>query len=295
MKRILLLGHTGQVGYELVRALAPLAELVTPTSKEFDLQMGDEEIIDKVQRFNPDLIVNAAAYTAVDKAEEDTALAWQINAQAPASMASACKTLDIPIIHFSTDYVFDGSSQRPWKETDQTGPLSVYGESKLAGEKVIRESGAKHAIFRTSWVYGLRGHNFLNTMRRLAKESDTLKIVDDQTGTPTWSRHIAEAVSTFVAMSTINRTSFWSEYGGTYHLTNAGQTNWCGFAKAIFAELNARELKVPNVYAITTADYPTPAKRPAYSVLDNSLLYERLGIRLPDWKETLSLVLQDLS
>lgn len=293
MRRILLLGQNGQVGFELARTLAPLAELITPPRSEFDLKMDGSELINKIDRINPDLIVNAAAYTAVDKAQEARSVAWQVNAEAPAAMARACQALDIPLIHFSTDYVFNGEHNRPWLETDTPEPLSVYGASKLAGEQAIYESGAKHAIFRTSWVYGQRGHNFLNTMKRLATERDTLKIVDDQTGTPTWSRHIAEAVSAFVAMSTTDKVSFWSDCTGIYHLTNAGQTTWFGFAKAIFEELSARDLKVPRVSAIMTAEYPTPAKRPAYSVLDNTLLYERLGIRLPDWRQTLKQVLQE--
>ena len=293
MTRILLLGHNGQVGFELARTLAPLAELITPPRSEFDLTMDGSELINKIERISPDLIVNAAAYTAVDKAQEAHSVAWQVNADAPAAMAAACQALDIPIIHFSTDYVFNGEQNRPWLETDTPEPLSVYGASKLAGEQAIYKSGAKHAIFRTSWVYGQRGHNFLNTMKRLATERDSLKIVDDQTGTPTWSRHIAEAVSAFVAMSTRDKASFWSDYTGIYHLTNAGQTTWFSFAKAIFEELSAKDLEVPEVNAIKTAAYPTPAKRPAYSVLDNTLLYERLGIRLPDWRQTLKQVLQE--
>jgi dTDP-4-dehydrorhamnose reductase len=293
MTRILLLGQNGQVGFELVRTLAPLGELITPPRSQLDLEMKPGELVKEVHRLGPDLIVNAAAYTGVDKAESESSLAWQINAEAPAAMAAACQALDIPLIHFSTDYVFNGKHNRPWLETDTPEPLSVYGASKLAGEQAIYESGAKHAIFRTSWVYGQRGHNFLITMKRLATERDTLKIVDDQTGTPTWSRHIAEAVSAFVAMSTREKASFWTDYTGIYHLTNAGQTTWFGFAKAIFEELSASDLKVPDVRAINTADYPTPARRPAYSVLDNTLLYQRLGIRLPDWRQTLKHVLQD--
>ena len=293
MTRILLLGQNGQVGFELIRTLAPLGELITPPRSQLDLEMKPGELVKEVYRLGPDLIVNAAAYTGVDKAENESSVAWQVNAEAPAAMAAACQDLDIPLIHFSTDYVFNGKQNRPWLETDMPEPLSVYGASKLAGEQAIYESGAKHAIFRTSWVYGQRGHNFLVTMKRLATERDTLKIVNDQRGTPTWSRHIAEAVSAFVAMSTRDKASFWTDYTGIYHLTNAGQTTWYGFAKAIFEELSASDLKVPDVRAINTADYPTPARRPVYSVLDNTLLYQRLGIRLPDWRQTLKHVLQD--
>ncbi|MEC8820892.1 MAG: NAD(P)-dependent oxidoreductase, partial [Pseudomonadota bacterium] len=165
MTRILLLGSNGQVGYELARSLGPLAEIIAPARIEFDLSASEQLIADKIQQLKPDLVINAAAYTAVDKAETETELAWQINATAPAVMAAICELMNIPLIHFSTDYVFDGNSQYPWNEADQTAPLNVYGQSKLAGEEAIRDSQVKHAIFRTSWVYGLRGHNFLNTMR----------------------------------------------------------------------------------------------------------------------------------
>jgi len=293
MKRMLLLGATGQVGYELVRTLGPLAELVTPSRKDFDLHMSAEQTVEKIRQIQPDLVVNAAAYTAVDKAEQESELAWQINARAPAAIASACASLDIPVIHFSTDYVFDGQGQRAYKENDLTHPINVYGESKLAGEEAIRKSQAMHCIFRTSWVYGLHGSNFLNTMRRLATEKESLNIVSDQIGSPTWSRHIAEAVAAVVAMATREGKIFWQQNNGIYHLTSAGSTSWYGFAKVIFDELSAAGQSIPVLSAISSDAYPTAAQRPKFSVLDNSLVENRLGIRLPDWRQSLSLVLQD--
>lgn len=294
MKRILLLGATGQVGYELVRSLGPLAELVTPSREEFNLQSGYEVILEKIRQFQPDLVINAAAYTAVDRAEQETKLAWQINANAPSAIAKACALIDIPMIHFSTDYVFDGYGNRPWTEKDATRPVNVYGQSKLAGEEGIRESHAMHCIFRTSWVYGLRGANFLNTMRRLAAEKDSISVVNDQIGSPTWSRDIAEAVSAVVAMSKYQGALFWKQNAGTYHLTSTGSTSWYGFATAIFDELRADGQAGPAVNAISSSDYPTVATRPEFSVLDNSLIEGQLSIQMPDWRRSLSLVMQDL-
>ncbi len=293
MRRILLLGSNGQVGYELTRSLGPLAEIIMPARNDIDLSSNKQLIADKIQQLEPDLVINAAAYTAVDKAEEEIELAWQINATAPAVLAASCESMHIPLIHFSTDYVFDGHSQRPWKESDQTAPLNVYGQSKLAGEQAIRDSQVKHAIFRTSWVYGVRGHNFLNTMRRVARDKASLNIVSDQIGAPTWSRHIAEAVTAIVAMAKHKGIPFWDDYSGTYHLTNAGTTSWFGFAEAIFEEMHALGQRVPIVNPINTDAYPTPAKRPLFSELDNTLLESRLGIKLPDWRQALRQVMQD--
>jgi len=294
MKRILLLGSTGQVGYELARSLGPLAQVIAPSRKDFDLLMADNEIAEKIRQFKPDLLINAAAYTSVDKAEQETALAWQINAKAPAVMADVCVSLDIPMIHFSTDYVFDGNTQVAWTETDKVSPLNVYGQSKLAGEQAIRNSHAKHSIFRTSWVYGLHGNNFLNTMRRLAQERTSLNIVNDQIGSPTWSRHIAEAVSSIVAIALHEGDSFWHKHSGTYHMTNAGFTSWFEFAKAIFDGMKTAGQSVPKINAVSSDAYPVAAKRPLFSVLNNSLLESRFGIQLPNWRHTLSLVMQDM-
>lgn len=293
MKRILLLGGSGQVGYELIRSLAPIAKVIAPVRADFDLSMDEQTLTARLQYYKPELLINAAAYTAVDRAEQEAELAGQINATAPGLLATVCQSLAIPMIHFSTDYVFDGSQQRPWKETDETGPLNVYGQSKLSGEQLIRQSQVPHLIFRTSWVYGLRGNNFLNTMRRLAKEKSSLQIVNDQKGCPTWSRHIAEAVSAIVALAFHEGKIFWDNNSGTYHLTGTGSTTWFGFAEAIFDELQAMGHPVPVISGIGSEAYKTAAKRPAFSVLDNTLLEQQFGIRLPDWRHSLNLVMQD--
>lgn len=293
MKRILLLGGSGQVGHELIRSLAPIAEVVAPGRTDFDLSLDERTFTAKLSHYKPDLLINAAAYTAVDRAEQEAELAWQVNATAPGLLATVCQSLAIPMIHFSTDYVFDGSQQRPWKETDEAGPLNVYGQSKLSGEQLIRQSQVPHLIFRTSWVYGLRGNNFLNTMRRLAKEKASLQIVNDQKGCPTWSRHIAEAVSAIVALAFHEGKTFWDNNSGTYHLTGTGSTTWFGFAEAIFDELQAMGHPVPVISGIGSEAYKTAAKRPAFSVLDNTLLEQQFGIRLPDWRHSLNLVMQD--
>ncbi|MCX4193386.1 dTDP-4-dehydrorhamnose reductase [Methylophaga sp. OBS1] len=294
MSRILLLGATGQIGYELVRSLGPLAKLVMPDREALDLRSDEKIIAEKIRQFQPDLVINAAAYTAVDQAEQEIELAWQVNASAPGAIAKACALMGIPMIHFSTDYVFDGQGSQPWTENDTAHPVNVYGQSKLAGEVAIQKSGAMHCIFRTSWVYGLHGKNFLNTMRRLASEKASLNIVSDQIGSPTWSRHIAEAVSAVVVLSRQQGPSFWQQQTGIYHLTNSGATSWSEFAKAIFEALAAEGQTVPVVNAIATSEYPTAAMRPGFSVLDNARIERQFGIRMPDWRHSLKLVMQDL-
>jgi dTDP-4-dehydrorhamnose reductase len=291
--RILLMGESGQVGYELKRSLSPLAEVIAPTQTQLDLTMPAEQLVSAVQKVAPDLVVNAAAYTAVDKAEQEPELAYQINAHAPAAMAAACKALNIPLIHFSTDYVFNGDAQSAWTEQAEPAPLNVYGHSKLQGEKAIQNSGVAHLILRTSWVYGNRGKNFLCTMKRLAQDKELLTIVDDQHGAPTWSRHLADAVSQMVAMSIEQGVEFWNTKTGVYHLTGSGQATWYDFACAIFDTMRQSELAVPTVKPIKSEAYPTPARRPKFSVLDNSKIKAHLGIQLPDWRETLRLVMQD--
>ncbi|MDO8828432.1 dTDP-4-dehydrorhamnose reductase [Methylophaga sp.] len=288
--KILLIGGQGQVGYQLQRSLACLGELHTTT--RFSLDLADISAIRSlINELKPDLIVNAAAYTAVDKAEQETELARQINAIAPAVMAEEAKKLAIPLVHYSTDYVFDGSKDFPWVETDATGPLSHYGLTKLEGEQAITASQCDHLIFRTSWVYDRRGHNFLNTMLRLAEEREQLSIVDDQLGTPTWSRHIADVTVQALAQS-YNDESFWNKNTGIYHLSAAGQTSWKGFAEAIFKLAEQDGRRVPEVTGITTAEYPTPARRPLNSLMDNSKLQQHFGLQLPDWQLSLQWVLQ---
>jgi dTDP-4-dehydrorhamnose reductase len=291
--RVLLLGESGQVGYELKRSLSCLAEVIAPPQSQLDLTMSDEQLDSAIKQINPDLVVNAAAYTAVDRAEQESELAYQINAHAPGVMASACKTLNIPLIHFSTDYVFNGDAHSAWTEEAKPAPLNVYGQSKLNGEQAIQHSGVAHLILRTSWVYGNRGQNFLCTMKRLATEKEQLNIVDDQVGAPTWSRHLADAVSQIVAMSVEQGAEFWNTKTGVYHLTGGGQCTWYDFACAIFDAMRQAELTVPTVNPIKTEAYPTPASRPRFSVLDNAKIKDHLGIQLPDWRETLNLVMQD--
>lgn len=287
--KILLTGGQGQVGFQLQRSLACLGELHTKTRQSLDLA-DITALRETIHAIQPDLIVNAAAYTAVDKAEQETELAHKINAIAPAVMAEEAKKMAIPLVHFSTDYVFDGNKASPWVETDATGPLSHYGLTKLEGEQAIVATGCDHLIFRTSWVYDRRGHNFLNTMLRLAEEREQLNIVDDQIGTPTWSRHIADVTAQALAQAH-NDDAFWNQNNGIYHLSAAGQTSWKGFAEAIFQIAEADGRRVPKVTGIPTIEYPTPAKRPLNSCMDNTKLKRHFGLQLPDWQVSLQWVL----
>jgi dTDP-4-dehydrorhamnose reductase len=296
--RILLFGANGQVGHELRRSLAPLGEIVATTrtgllgdggacqTADFD---APEALPELIERIAPSLIVNAAAYTAVDKAESDRDAAFRANAEAPSRIAAACARSGIPLVHYSTDYVFDGSGTRPYREDDPTAPLGVYGESKLAGEEGIRASGAPHMILRTAWVYAAHGKNFLRTMLRLGAERDTLGVVADQVGTPTSAGLIAEVTAALVPRI--------GPVSGTWHLTAAGETSWHGFAEAIFAGAAARGLlaRAPTARPISTVDYPTPARRPAYSRLDTSRLRSDFGVELPDWRAVCDHVLDDIA
>ena len=287
---ILLLGATGQVGRELRRALAPLASVTTVGRGHVDL--ADADAIRRcVGDVRPCLIVNAAAYTAVDLAEQDAALALAVNGEAPGILAAEARRLGVGLVHYSTDYVFDGTAAAPYREDDAPSPINVYGRTKLAGEEAVRGSGCDHLIVRTSWVYSTHGHNFLLTIRRLAAERDELRIVADQTGAPTWARAIAEATAAAVARQ-------WpageagpslAPVGGTYHLTAAGTTTWHGFATAVVARLGRKD--PPRVVPIATSDFPTPAARPAYSVLDSGKAARTLGVRLAPWEELLDLCL----
>ncbi len=298
---ILLLGANGQVGHALRSALSPLGEVVA-TTRSATLDDGNVcEIADfdrpetlpaLIARLAPQAVVNAAAYTAVDRAETDRDAAFRANADAPAAIAQACAAAGIPLIHYSTDYVFDGSGTRPYREDDATSPLGVYGESKRAGEEAIDASGARHAILRTAWVYAAHGKNFMRTMLRLAAERDELRVVADQIGSPTSADLIAETtVAVLRAMIDDPQRSF-----GTRHLTASEQTSWHGFATAIVERAHAqgRLARRPAVTAIATADYPTPARRPAYSVLDCGLLQSELGLRLPRWSDDLDRVIAQL-
>lgn len=287
--KILLTGARGQLGWELRRTLACQAEVVALDSRALDL--ADADAIRRVVRaLAPRVIVNPAAYTAVDKAEGEAELARAVNATAPGVLAEEAARLGALLLHYSTDYVFDGSGERPWREDDTTGPLNVYGATKLAGERAIQASGCRHLIFRTSWVYGARGANFLLTMRRLMRDRPELKIVADQIGAPTWCRDLAEASAAVLAqLASPARGSDRPEPWGVYHMSNAGETSWHGFAEAILA-LDPPETP-PRLLPIPTSDYPTPAKRPLNSRLDNDKLARVFGIRLPDWRDELKLCL----
>ncbi len=292
---ILLFGPSGQVGWELQRCLAPLGIVVcaarTPAQGMVQADFTDMDSLRQVvNAVQPSIIVNASAYTAVDKAEEETEAARLVNAEAPAVLAELAKARNALFIHYSTDYVFDGSAQTPYVETDPVKPLGVYGATKLAGEQGVMAVDGASLIFRTAWVYGARGKNFLLTMQRLARERDELRVVADQWGAPTWSRCIAEGTAQVLSqLISPQLKADWQTLSGIYHLTCAGETNWHGFAQTIIA---AGE-RQPIVHPITTAEYPTPAARPAYSVLNNDKLLQQFGVQLPAWDHALALCLAE--
>ena len=277
------------MGWELQRTLAPLGEVVAADRNCLDLA-DTSSIRRAVDAIAPDLIVNPAAYTAVDKAESEPDLAHAINAAAPGELAQAAAARGIPLVHFSTDYVFDGRKPTPYTEADAPNPLGVYGATKLAGEQAVQRAGAPHLILRTSWVYGLRGRNFLLTMQRLLRERDTLAVVDDQFGAPTWSRLIAEATALVIArwLDRPDQTAT----SGIYHLSCGGRTSWHGFSAAILAHLASTDESLARLTAIPTSGYPTPAARPANSQLDCGKLAATFGVRLPDWESALALCLE---
>lgn len=280
MSRILLIGNTGQVGFELARLLPPLGEVHGVDFPEINL--ADPDSIRRVVRAaNPRLIINAAAYTAVDKAESEPDLCRAINAGAPAILAEEALQLRAPLVHYSTDFVFDGRKTTPYTEDDTPNPLGVYGKTKLAGDLAIRQSGVPHLIFRTAWVYGRRGRNFLLTIQRLAAEGKPLRIVADQIGCPTWSRVIAQTTVAALTRIRENPSMDWARISGLYNLVCGGETSWHGFARAFLPA------EIP-VQPITTADYPTPARRPAYSALDCAKLARTFGMAPPSWRDALS-------
>lgn len=296
--KILLLGANGQVGTECRRSLAGLGDLVCATR---DGRLSDGEICeqanfddlcsmrDLVLRVKPNVVVNAAAYTAVDRAETEHEAAFRANAEAPAEIAQACKALGTYLIHYSTDYVFDGQGVRPYLPDDAPGPLGVYGQSKLAGEEAIRGSGCEYAILRTAWVYASHGKNFLLTMLRLGKDRGELHVVADQIGTPTPAALIADVTAHIVISQ--DRPS------GTWHLTPHGQTSWQGFAESIMEGAHRRGLlaKRPVVTAITTAQFPTLASRPSWSVLNSNSLEQDWGVSLSDWHVELDKTLNEMT
>jgi dTDP-4-dehydrorhamnose reductase len=294
--RILLFGANGQVGHELRRSLAPLGTLVCTTrsgllgdgtsceTADFDQPSTLAALIDRVA---PDVVVNAAAHTAVDRAEDEPEAAFRTNALAPEAIARACAERGALLVHYSTDYVFDGTAARPYREDDPTAPLGVYGASKLAGEQAIAGSGVRHMIFRTAWVYAAQGSNFLRTMLRLAGERDELRVVADQVGTPTSAALIADVTATALSSN--------APPSGLWHLTASGHCSWHGFAEAIMSRAVERGLipRAPRVVAIPTSAYPTRARRPAWSCLDTSALQRDFGVVLPDWQQGLDRVLAD--
>ena len=307
MTRLLVVGGNGQVGRELRRSLATLGEVVA-TSRDGRLDALDDAapvagiaadladtaaLVAQIRELAPAAVVNAAAYTAVDKAEADVEAAFRINAQAPGALARACADLDIPFVHYSTDYVFDGQGTRPYREDDPTAPLGVYGASKLAGEEAVRAAGGRHFIFRTAWVYAAHGHNFLRTMLRVGAEREELRVVADQVGTPTPAALIADVTATALSAVLAGQ----APAAGTWNLVATGQTTWHGFAEAIFAAAVAHGLlpRAPRVLPITTADYPTPARRPAYSCLDTSALRHDFRIGLPSWEQGLAGTIDELA
>jgi dTDP-4-dehydrorhamnose reductase len=289
LPKILLFGKVGQVGWELRRTLAPMCDFVCVDYPEVDFTAPDS-IRRTIAAAAPDIIINAAAYTAVDKAESDLALAAKINADAPGLMAEEAGRRGALLVHFSTDYVFDGAKTTPYVETDAPNPLGAYARTKHAGDEAIRRSGANHLIFRLCWVYGARGANFMLTMQRLAREREKLRVVADQVGCPTWSRQIAE--TTALALRQVRTPADARAVSGTYHLCSTGHTSWHGFASAIIDLMPAEAKKCREVEAITSAEYPTPTKRPAYSVMSCAKLGQTFNLRLPDWHDSLRQVVE---
>jgi len=295
---ILVFGSNGQVGTELLRALEPLGKLIAATRSGMLADGSMCEVADFTQpqtlpavleRLQPSTVINAAAYTAVDRAEHERDVAFAVNAQAPGVIARWCAAYHVPMVHYSTDYVFDGTATRPYPVNAQTAPLGVYGASKLAGEHAVREAAGHHLIFRTAWVYAAHGNNFLRTMLRLGGEREELRIVADQVGTPT--------CATLIAGITARALQSSGNVSGTWHLTAAGKTSWYGFAEVIFQQALARRLlkKIPVLIPVDTTQYPTPARRPAYSCLDTGSLQHDFNLHLPDWRDDVARTVDGLS
>ncbi len=283
MARVLLLGAGGQLGMQLRRALGAAHELTALTRADVDFS-DVEAVRAAVRSAAAEIVINAAAYTAVDRAESEPELARLVNAVAPGAIAEEVARAGGWLIHYSTDYVFDGSGAKPWVETDATGPLSVYGQTKLDGELAIAAAGCRHVILRTSWVYAAEGKNFLHTMLRLGRERDVLKVVDDQIGAPTTAEALTRA--TLAVVEKLSETGTDATASGVYHLTCAGETSWCGFARAIFAAFAARQ-KAPEVVGIPTEAYPTPAKRPRNSRMNCGKFAGTFGFEMPRWEDAL--------
>jgi dTDP-4-dehydrorhamnose reductase len=290
-RTILITGVNGQVGFELARTLQGLGKVVAVDRAAMDLSDLDQ-VRAVVRKIQPTLIVNPAAYTAVDKAEEELDLAMRVNGEVPGVLAEEAKKLGAALVHYSTDYVFNGEKEGAYVEDDPTDPQNAYGRTKLAGEEAIAASGCAHLIFRTSWVYGTRGKNFLLTMLRLGAERDELSVVADQIGAPTWSKTIAALSANVLAQAVApGQSDWWQAHSGVYHLTATGAASWHGFAQAIF-ELSGLA-KTPLVKPIPAASYPTPAKRPGNSRMSNDKLARTFGVEAPDWRDALQLCLAE--
>ncbi len=296
--KILLLGADGQLGYELHRACAPLGQIIPATysgqlpGRQRCAQVDFAEpgaVAALVAAHQPGLVLNAVAHTAVDRAEDEPALAQRINADAVAELAQACRNADAALVHYSTDYVFGGNNTRPWREDDATAPMGVYGKTKLAGEDAVRESGCRHMVFRTAWVYGARGNNFLRTALRLAEEREELRIVHDQVGSPTPARWLAACTALALAKE--------PQKQGTWHIVAGGACSWFQFASAIYSEALAAKLieNAPRLVGIPSSEYPAKAKRPAYSCLDSSKFAQDFGLTLPEWRTGLREVIGELA
>jgi dTDP-4-dehydrorhamnose reductase len=294
--KILLTGATGQVGAELLETLKPLGDVIAPARAQMDLA-NKVSLRETIRAVRPRWIVNPAAYTAVDKAESEPELAFAINAEAVKVIGQEAKEIGAVVIHFSTDYVFDGTGTEPYRETDSTSPTSVYGATKLAGEKALAETGACHIIFRTSWVYAAQGKNFLRTILKLARERETLRVVADQVGAPTWSRDLAKMTAASIGQCEAvsqsgDLAAVMADIGGIYHAAGAGETTWFGFAaKALQLQREIHPaVRFAKIEAITAAEYPTPARRPLNSRMNCDKLFARFGWKMMDWQESLQRV-----
>lgn len=299
---ILIIGKTGQVSWELQRIMGVLGTVQCAGRPELDLADRDS-VRQVIREVAPDLLINAAAYTAVDQAESEPEMAMKINGESPGIMAEEMKHLGGLMVHYSTDFVYDGSGISPWSESSSTAPLNAYGMSKLAGDRAVAAAAGAYFIFRTSWVYSARGRNFLRTVLRLAESGKPLRIVDDQTGSPTWSRDIASATAMVIAQlsraasdRSRDHSAHAADFSGIYHMSSSGYVTWYGFARAILEEAQRLGLTedIPQLTAISTPEYPTPARRPHNSRLCNEKLRSTFGLTLPPWHESLGLVIQEI-
>jgi len=291
MNRILLLGKNGQLGWELQRTLAPLGEITAIDREEIDLSQPGQ-LRQVVADLRPSLIVNASAFTDVDGAESRPQLALSVNRDAPAILAEESHRLRIPLIHYSTDFVFDGLLGRAYTEADAPNPLNVYGQSKLEGEQAIQAVGGLHLIFRTSWVYSLRGNGFVSKVLRWAREKESLRVVDDQIGSPTWARMLAEMTSLILMQAQVRGPDWQAMHSGLYHVAGSGEASRLEWAQAILElDANANEQRCKEILPAKTADFPTPAQRPAYSALSCEKFERTFGLSLPHWRESLRLAM----